>query len=97
MGLYQQGDTVRLIGAFTDLNNAPADPDTVTLRVLPPTGVAVSYTYALAEVTKDDVGRYHYDLPLTFSGEWLYRWVGTGAVAAATEDTLIRVQATALA
>lgn len=94
MAVYQQGDTIRIEGSFADLAGVLTDPDTITLQVMPPSRVAVQYTYALAQVVKTATGRYAYDLALNASGDWVYRWVVTGAVAAATEDVLVRVQPT---
>jgi molybdopterin-guanine dinucleotide biosynthesis protein len=67
---------------------ALADPTTITLTVVSPSGTSTSYTYAGATVTKSATGVYYKDLTPDAAGEWLYRWTGTGTVAAAEEQSL---------
>ena len=83
---YDVGDLVRVDSAFKDILGAAADPTTVTLKVLPPGGTVLTYTYALAEVTKSGTGAYYKDIPVTTAGTWYYRWLGTGAVVSAGEE-----------
>ena len=61
------------------------DPTTVTLNVTDPTGQTQSYTYALAEITKDAVGKFSKLIPGEIEGTWFYEWIGTGACEAASE------------
>jgi hypothetical protein len=96
MAQYQKGDSVRLTWSTSDLNGVPMDPTAVILYVLTPANVLTSYTLAGGAVTKDSTGEFHYDLVLNEGGVWRYRWVATGAVTAASEDTRIDVQYTAL-
>lgn len=63
------------------------DPDTVTLAILQPDGTEV------ADVTPtndpDAVGSFYYDLTLTQSGVYAFRWVGViGGTTAVDEDLL---------
>lgn len=85
--VYETGDLVRLRTnpPFADASGSPADPTTVTLRVLDPTGVATTYTYP-ADILKDSTGAYHYDLQVATAGWWFYRWIGTGTVTAQDEQ-----------
>ena len=82
---YDIGDGVRLKVTFT-VNAVNSDPTTVTLRVKDPSGNIDVYTYALVQVTKSAVGIYYKDIFIDESGEWFYRWEGTGAVEAADES-----------
>ena len=82
---YDIGDLVRISGAFT-VASAATDPTTVTLKVKDPVNTTTSYTYALAEVTKDSTGNYHKDLSATKAGTWYYRWEGTGTCETAGES-----------
>lgn len=84
---YDINDRVRLSVTFT-VSSTPTDPTTVTLKVEDPSGNEATYTYALAQVTRDDTGDYHYDLTLDEAGSWAYRWEGTGTVTAAYEATM---------
>lgn len=84
---FDIGDVARLSVAFTDEDAAAADPTAVVLTVKSPSGVTTTPTVTQEE--DDDAapvtGGYHADVPLTAAGTWLWRWVGTGAVVAATE------------
>lgn len=80
---YDRGDLVRLSATFTDAAGAVADPTTVVLRLLAPDGTA-----STPATVKDSVGVYHYDLSITATGYWSYRWEGTGTVQTAEESQL---------
>jgi len=86
ISVYQKGDLVRIDGSFTDLVGTPADPVTVALKVTPPSGVTVAYTYALGQVIKGSVGAYYYDLSVTQAGQWFYRWEATGPSSQASDN-----------
>lgn len=77
------GDLVELSAAFTNGATPPvaADPTAVTLTVKDPTGATVAGTTP----THGATGAYTYNLAITASGVWRYRFVGTGAVVAAEE------------
>jgi len=83
--VFAVGQRVRLSVAFADLSGTATDPTAVTLKVRNPGGVLMTKTYALAEVTKDSTGNYHYDLDVDLAGTWYYRYNGTGALVAANE------------
>jgi hypothetical protein len=82
---YQVGDVVRLRAAFTDLSGVPADPTAVTVKIRNPAGT-VTTPAAVNDATA--VGAFYYDLAVTSSGTWTYRFEGTGAVTAADEATI---------
>jgi len=86
---YDCGDVVRVTASFTDISSNPADPTGVTLRVKQPDATMNVHTYP-GDITKDGTGIYHFDLSITESGDWYYRFEGTGAVQAAAE-TLFHV------
>lgn len=88
-------DTVRLIigtrakatATFTDNNDAPADPTTVTAKTLDPDGTIVTYTYGVdAALTRTGLGIFVLEFDLNVEGLWQVRFAGTGAVTAAVED-----------
>lgn len=94
--LYDVGDTVRLSGVFKAgtyavasgvpaFTYALANPTTISLTVETPTGVQTTYTYAAAEITRQETGVFYRDVALSAAGEWRVKWLGTGAVAAAIE------------
>lgn len=81
---YDIGDLVRVDGAFA-VGGVATDPTTITLKVLPPGGDLLTYTYAAGEITKSGAGVYYKDIPITAAGTWYYRWLGTGAVVSGGE------------
>lgn len=85
--VYDVGDGVRLTNTFS-IDGSGANPTTVTVTITDPDG----NTYAPSAGSGTD-GVYIVKLPdsggvvdeIGTPGEWSYRWVGTGAVIAATE------------
>lgn len=75
---YVKGKLVRIEGEFRDLDGILVDPALVTLRVLPPTGAALVYTWPTGQVSRDDVGKFSFDQPASLAGIWLYTWIATG-------------------
>lgn len=91
MDSYDIGDVVsiRTYSAagegFKDAAGTLADPTTVTLKIEEPDGTETTYTYALAQITRDSAGRFSKSYTPDQSGVHHYRWVGTGTVGAAFE------------
>lgn len=85
--LFDVGDMVLLTGTFTDLNEIPADPNTVTLKVRDPQGNITEY--AEVDMAHPETGTWSYELLLTRGGEWTYRFAGTGGLVAAGEKTIL--------
>lgn len=81
MNEYDHGDTVTLRCDFK-VDDALTDPTTVTLEVTDPSGNMQTYTYAGATITRDSIGRFSKAIAVNESGEWVQRWIGTGACAA---------------
>lgn len=69
------GDMARLSVTIKNIAGAVADPSALTLEVKDPGGVITPYS---GSVVKDSVGKYHYDLPLSDSGYYKFRWGATG-------------------
>lgn len=82
---YQIGTVARIRADFTNLDGVPTDPTAVTVEILAPDGTE---TTPAASNDPTVVGGWYYDLPLTMSGIYRYRWVGTGVIAAAAESQL---------
>jgi hypothetical protein len=83
---YNPSTTIRLAASFK-ASGVLTDPATVSLTVKDPASVSTTYTWAGAQVIKDATGRFHYDLTPVLPGRWYFKWVGTGAVAATTEES----------
>lgn len=79
------GDLMRLSAEFRDENDTLADPTTVELRYKKPNGQ--KYKINSGSITKDDTGKYHYDLSIDLSGTWYYLWKGAGAVQAVEQGS----------
>ena len=86
---YDVGDSVRVIGTFTNAGGTLADPTDVTLILRPGTAGTEAYTLAQGSITRAGTGSYYRDLlPIPGTpGFWVYRWEATGAVIAAAEST----------
>lgn len=81
---YDLGTAIVLTGTFADPSNNPADPGSVILRVLDPTGVET-----VATPTKVSVGVYQYPIDLSVPGVWFYRFEGTAPVDTAMEANFV--------
>jgi len=78
---YDKGDVVRVTGAFTNAAGAAQDPSTVRFKFKDPANTVTTYTYPTdAQLVRDSTGNYHVDVDASISGEWDYRWEGSGAV-----------------
>jgi hypothetical protein len=88
---YDDGQMVRVSASFRDLDDAPLDPDTVELRYKDPSTDTVHEQNYPGNLQKDAIGEYYFDIDTTdFSkGTWHYKWIGTGAVTAATSWAFI--------
>jgi len=96
MSSLEIGDTAVLRSEFRDNSNPAAsskpliDPTAVYFLVKVPEGTETVYQYSVdAAVIKDAVGQYHLDLPLTSSGRYYFRAVGTGANSGADENNFV--------
>lgn len=86
MTVYDVGDNIRSSVTFTDFNGAVADPTTVTFKYATPSGAVTTIVYPAAGTTRDSLGVFHADVTISAAGSWWFRWNGTGAVVAATEE-----------
>jgi len=89
MNTYQLGSSVRFTGSFTDEDDLPVDPDTVSLVIRDPSGNETVYTYlGLGTITRTAIGEYYQDAVVDEHGVWYYQWKGTGTATAIDEDAL---------
>lgn len=75
------GTELRFRATFRDIDDDLSDPTTIQLTVEDPAGNATDYTYGGAQVQKESLGVFYYDLTVTLAGRWLYRWLSTGTPA----------------
>jgi hypothetical protein len=83
------GDVEELTATFTDEDDTLVDPTTVVLRVLDPSGNTDTYTYALAQITRDSLGVFYKDVTLDEAGEWRYTWTSTGTGSGAEPGQIV--------
>lgn len=85
MHTYWTGNQVQISGTFA-VGGTVTDPTTITLQVKDPSGTTTAYTYAAAQVTRAGTGIYNYVLSVgTLSGNYTYKYAGTGACVASSE------------
>jgi len=82
--IFEIGDAARIDVTFTSLSTgALTNPTTLTLTIQAPDN-----SQTTPSPTYDSTGKYHYNLDLTQSGTWLYRWYATGDVQAVNEGSI---------
>lgn len=81
-----KGSVLAVQGTFTDAGGV-VDPGAVFARVLPPSGVPVTYTYGApgSPITRISEGVYRVEVPFTVSGRWVVRIESTAPGAAGKE------------
>lgn len=85
---YDKGDKVHLTAKFT-VGGVLTDPTAVICEVKDPSGNVDSYSLAGGTLTRSSLGLYYKDISIDESGDWFYRWEGTGAMEAAEETNFI--------
>lgn len=94
MNNYFQGNLVRVRAQFKNESNALADPGAIIAKVTTPAGVETTYTYGVGtDIVRESLGIYHIDIEATEPDVWSFRFVGTGAVTAASQDQFLCVAA----
>ncbi len=75
-----------VISSIFEVDGVAVDPTTITLEILAPDETLLTLLYgADSDLVRDSAGHYHYDLDVTQSGKWLYKWIGTGAAQGVEE------------
>ena len=87
MTRYYIGMTVRVRASFRDVDDVLSDPSAITLVMKTPVGT-FTYTYADAEITREDTGIYYRDVLLTAGYKWEYHWESTGNPSTAIQGSL---------
>lgn len=89
MGIYNKGQSVRLMVAFTDAAGAAANPTTVTCKVEKPNGTETTYT--TPTITNPETGIYQLIVVPDQMGGWRFRWEGTTGTAVAVDEDQFQV------
>ena len=87
--VYDVGDLVRVSAVFKNAAGAEADPTAVSFKFRKPDGVVTTWGVAVNQIVKDSDGNFHADLNITVKGVWIYKFIGTGAVQAVEEASLV--------
>lgn len=83
------GDLPKVTATFINDTGALVDPDTITAKIKKPDLTITTLVYGVdAALVKDSVGIYHVLIDLTQSGNWFYRFIGTGTRQVANEGTI---------
>jgi uncharacterized protein YfaS (alpha-2-macroglobulin family) len=77
---YTVGDLVHVVATFTNAAGTNVNPTAVTAKSKAPDGTITTLT-----VAHDSLGVYSADVNVTESGQWTYRFAGTGSNQAAQE------------
>jgi hypothetical protein len=86
---FFQGNLVRVQVTFTDITGVVTDPTVVTAKIENPSKVITTYVYlATADIVRVSTGVYYIEVDLNQGGIWFYRFEGTGALKAASQDSL---------
>ena len=86
--IIKLGDTVVVYGTLL-VNDTPTDPTSLRLEIQDPAGTLTEYVWTVdAEVVRDSVGSFHYNLMVTQNGNWIYRWFSNGALTAFETGTI---------
>lgn len=94
MDTFFEGATARVTATFEDQNHALADPTTVTAEFNNPAGTKTTYVYGVdAQLVRESIGVYHYDIDLSSPRVWHYRIEGTGTVKAVSQGQLTVIAA----
>ncbi|MFO1404651.1 MAG: hypothetical protein U1E96_08720 [Azonexus sp.] len=84
------GQVARLEATLVDAGGYPADPGVLRCRVKAPDGTITVHAYGSdPDLVRDGAGAYHFDLVLTASGAWHWRWEADAPNAGADEGQVI--------
>lgn len=83
IGTYNKGAPVHIEASFVDEDDLAADPTTVALKVMDPSGNIDTYTWAGGTVTRVSQGNFEKDVDTDEEGDWHYWWESTGDAAGA--------------
>ena len=77
---WELGETIRISNSYTDIDDAPYDPTSISLKIYDPTGALdTTVTYALGDIQKSSTGEYYYDYDIKLdatTGWWITKWTG---------------------
>ena len=97
MSQYEIDTSIELQCVFTNsLTGVYADPTTITLYIIDPTGFQTTQAWPGGPIIRDSLGHFHTIITPSISGNWTYKWRGTGTATASSPDTIFTVNASAL-
>jgi hypothetical protein len=97
MSQYEIETTIELQAIFINsLTGVYIDPTNVKVNILDPTSSQSTQEWPGGTVIRDSLGHFHALVTPTISGNWTYKWRGTGAATATSPDTIFTVNASLL-
>jgi len=89
---YDIGDLVKVIGTFTKTSDdSVIDPTVIRAYYKNPSGITTSLVFGVdGALEKEGIGIYFVEISITESGNWYYRFSGTGN-AQGGEETHFKV------
>lgn len=94
MAAYNIGDRPRCTGTIEQTDGTNIDPSVVKAWYKSPAGVMTTLTYGTdAALMRSATGVYYFDLDVDTAGRWYYGFYSTGTGKAASDDTVITVEA----
>ena len=88
-GSHEIATALQITATFSNTQTGePSDPTDVTLLLQNPAGEIQTMVFP-GNIVKVATGKYAFTFVPTVSGEWFYKWQGTGAVVATSPDAMI--------
>lgn len=86
LGHYYAGNIIRMVATFVSTDYVtPADPSSVTFRLIYPDNSVTTYAYGVSSVARAGTGAYYADVTGSIYGDHYYEARGTGGVQAVDE------------
>jgi hypothetical protein len=99
MSQYEINTTIELQGIWINsLTGVYADPTAIILYIIDPNGNQTSQQWPgpPTSIVHNSLGHFNYLTTPSISGNWTYKWRGTGTATATSPDTIFTVNASAL-
>lgn len=88
--VYDVGDLVRVSAVFKNAAGTATDPTATSIKIRKPDGVVTTLVFGVdGALIRDSAGTFHTDISITMKGEWIHKFIGTGAVQAVEEKNFL--------
>lgn len=86
---WDRDDLVRLAATFMNASGLTGDPSTIYLLTIDPNKNRATYLFGTASITRGATGGYYMDITPSVTGQWGYRWEGTGGIQVVSEQLFV--------